>query len=679
MENNTPPCPTCQAPLDDLGLCPRCLLAGAMAPTEAGQSESLAPSLEEISASFPDLEIIELIGKGGMGGMGAVFKCRQKSLDRFVALKILPQSLAADESFALRFQAEAKALATLNHPNIVTIHDFGHQGGFYFLLMEFVDGLNLRHLIRSRKLKPEEALAIIPPLCEALQFAHERQIVHRDIKPENLLLDSNGRIKIADFGIATIIGQADPTTERAAGTPAYMAPEQRANTAPVDARADIYSLGVVLYEMLTGERPDAALTPPSQKASLDVRIDEVVLRALSNQPEQRWQSATDFNTQLQTVLTPTTNLPPESSPKKAYWACSLTFLSFLILSLALLKANVRSESSIQAESFLIEQEHLLNQREQILADARNMDGRNLSDEEYQKAQASLVKQADEILAQTKALQPPKRPSQLVPILLTVTTLGLGTCTILTGLILGWRHLSWLRGQTPGKPALIPGLIASLLWPLLTLSGLIISLVVTPMTQGKWADAGFMLGVMSLICLNLWIICKTLAWTKNQAHPISRNVWLLTLPLITLAIFVPLSRYDLASQQKLQESKLRLNPPSHVQYLENELQKSLESHAKIIKSGLGPNHPNVAASKNRVAVFETELKSLGDEAYLASKYRVLSKLVTDFKAALTLMKLPRRLGSRRIQVARLGGADSALFGRGPARDCPVAKDRRGDGV
>ena len=299
MEDHTPPCPSCQAPLDDLGLCPRCLLASALEPTTAPPNS--APEISKIANAFPDLEVIELIGKGGMG---AVYKCRQKSLDRFVALKILPQTLANDESFALRFQAEAKALAALNHPNIVTIHDFGNQGGFYFLLMEHIDGLNLRHLIRSRKLSPEEALAIIPPLCEALQFAHDRHIVHRDIKPENLLLDSNGRIKIADFGIATIVGQTDPTAEKAAGTPAYMAPEQRTNAAPVDARADIYSLGVVLYEMLTGERPDAALTPPSQKATLDVRLDEVVLRALSQQPELRWQSAAEFNTQLQTLATP---------------------------------------------------------------------------------------------------------------------------------------------------------------------------------------------------------------------------------------------------------------------------------------------------------------------------------------------------------------------------------------
>ena len=131
--------------------------------------------------------------------MGAVYKARQKSLDRFVALKILPQSLAADPGFAQRFQAEAKALATLNHPNIVTVHDFGHQGDFYFVLMEFIDGPNLRHLIQDHKLSPAEALSIVPPLCEALEFAHKRNIVHRDIKPKILLIPARPQQSARDM------------------------------------------------------------------------------------------------------------------------------------------------------------------------------------------------------------------------------------------------------------------------------------------------------------------------------------------------------------------------------------------------------------------------------------------------------------------------------------------------
>ena len=141
--------------------------------------------------------------------MGVVYKARQKTLNRFVALKLLAPERVRDAKFAERFAREAQALAALNHPNIVTIYDFGQAGGFYYLLMEFVDGVNLRQLLRARKFTPEEALAIVPPLCDALQFAHDRGIVHRDIKPENLLLDKGGRVKVADFGIAKMLGAAN--------------------------------------------------------------------------------------------------------------------------------------------------------------------------------------------------------------------------------------------------------------------------------------------------------------------------------------------------------------------------------------------------------------------------------------------------------------------------------------
>ncbi len=200
----------------------------------------------------------------------------------------------------------------MNHPNIVTIYDFGQAGGFYFLLMEFVDGMNLRQLLRTRKFAPEEALAIVPPLCDALQFAHERGIVHRDIKPENILLDKMGRVKVADFGIAKMMGNgngddsaktASPgnVTQSVVGTPAYSAPEQKTDPRRVDSRADIYSLGVVFYEMLTGELPEKPIVPPSRKVQVDVRLDEVVLRALETKPELRFQQASAFKTQVETI------------------------------------------------------------------------------------------------------------------------------------------------------------------------------------------------------------------------------------------------------------------------------------------------------------------------------------------------------------------------------------------
>jgi serine/threonine protein kinase len=285
------------------GLCPRCL-GGLNLATETvltgeqtGTAQApMAPA--ELAQHFPHLEILEYLGRGGMG---VVYKARQKSLNRLVALKLLAPERVQDARFAERFAREAQALAQLNHPNIVTIYDFGQAGGgFYFLLMEFVDGVNLRQLLATRKLEPAEALAIVPPICEALQYAHDHGIVHCDIKPENLLLDKDGRAKIADFGIARMMGAAPSQTTEIAGTPQYMAPEQRGEKA--DHRSDIYSLGVVLYELLTGELPGDKLQAPSRKVLIDVRLDEIVLRALQRTPELRFQTAAEFRTQVETVL-----------------------------------------------------------------------------------------------------------------------------------------------------------------------------------------------------------------------------------------------------------------------------------------------------------------------------------------------------------------------------------------
>src|SRR4051812_14118552 len=282
-------CPKCGATLPvtaTAGLCPRCLMAEAMMPTQtdaesAERQKTLTP--EELAPHFPHLEILECLGRGGMG---VVYKARQKSLNRLVALKLLAPERVTDTKFAERFAREAQALAALNHPNIVTVHEFGRADGLYFLLMEFVDGVNLRQAMKAGRFTPEQALAIVPPICEALQYAHEHGVVHRDIKPENLLLDRDGRVMIADFGIAKMLGAESSiglAESQPAGTPQYMAPEQRVAPGRVDHRADIYSLGVVFYEMLTGELPAGRLEAPSSRmrgVHVDVRIDEIVLRAL---------------------------------------------------------------------------------------------------------------------------------------------------------------------------------------------------------------------------------------------------------------------------------------------------------------------------------------------------------------------------------------------------------------
>jgi len=311
-DNSNPVCGQCGTALSASspgGLCPSCLMAMNLATQTALPEEGAAPRgpqlppppPSELAPHFPQFEILECLGRGGMG---VVYKARQKSLNRLVALKLLAPERVGDPQFSERFAREAQALAALNHPNIVTIHDFGQAGGFYYLLMEFVDGVNLRQALKAGRLTPEQALAVVPPVCEALQFAHEHGIVHRDIKPENLLLDREGRVKIADFGIAKMLG-AGPSTGLAesqpAGTPQYMAPEQREHLR-TDHRADIYSLGVVLYEMLTGELPADRLQPPSRKVRIDVRLDEIVLRALERTPELRYQTAGEMRTEVETVV-----------------------------------------------------------------------------------------------------------------------------------------------------------------------------------------------------------------------------------------------------------------------------------------------------------------------------------------------------------------------------------------
>ncbi len=387
-------CPACSAEIPaeaPQGLCPKCLLMGvasvAEPPIEAGGSVAAGssaqrdrarvaandnrpapPSIDELAAAFPQLEILELIGRGGMG---FVYKARQPKLDRLVALKILPGHLASEPSFHERFEREARVLAKLQHPLIVSVYDFGeavvrerlgigqsvalgqmgsmgcmgpgevdsnpilpispiespNTRSYFYLTLEYVDGVNLREAMRAGRFTPEQALAIVPQVCEALQYAHSKGVLHRDIKPENILLDTDGRVKIADFGIAKVLGpEMDASSSLFAsggasesemavtrltatgsvlGTPLYMAPEQLISPNAVDHRADIFSLGVVFYEMLTGELPMGRFAPPSEKSLanqlIDQRIDEVVLRALAKERELRQQSANELKTEVETI------------------------------------------------------------------------------------------------------------------------------------------------------------------------------------------------------------------------------------------------------------------------------------------------------------------------------------------------------------------------------------------
>lgn len=318
-------CSECGSPLPadaPQGLCPQCLMklglptgvdvdnpAGPQVQNDVATSATppegfVPPDVKVLSEQFPQLEILQLLGQGGMG---AVYKARQKQLDRLVAVKILPPQIGRAEAFAERFTREARSLAKLNHPGIVMVYDFGRtDAGLYYFIMEFVDGTDLRHVIQTGQLSPAEALAVVPQICEALQYAHGEGVVHRDIKPENILLNKKGQIKIADFGLAKLLDQPGTvyTLTRAGqrmGTPHYMAPEQIERPHLVDHRADIFSLGVVFYEMLTGELPLGRFPLPSTKVRVDVRLDEVVLKTLEKEPQRRYQHASEVKIDVETI------------------------------------------------------------------------------------------------------------------------------------------------------------------------------------------------------------------------------------------------------------------------------------------------------------------------------------------------------------------------------------------
>ena len=262
------------------------------------------PSVAEAAVLFPAYEVLEIIGRGGMG---AVYRARQLALDRIVAIKLLPLEVSVDRDFAERFKREARTMAKMNHPNIVSVFDFGTtKEGHLFFVMEFVEGTTLHHIIKTTGLKPPQALEIIMGICEALHYAHAEGVVHRDIKPANILVDTRGRVKVTDFGLAR---HNSPSAEQLAGytmtgtilgTPDYMAPEQKRGM-HVDHRADIYSLGVMLYEMLCGHVPQGVFDLPSQRIAVDERVDQVVIRAMQQEPDRRYQNTAEMRHEVQTI------------------------------------------------------------------------------------------------------------------------------------------------------------------------------------------------------------------------------------------------------------------------------------------------------------------------------------------------------------------------------------------
>ncbi len=250
--------------------------------------------------------------------MGEVHKATQLSLNRTVAIKLLSQQLAQDESFVARFQKEAAALATLHHPNVVSILDKGSTPTTYYLVMEFVDGASLRERMRQPPEDPLETVRTMVQICTAIEYAHGRGVIHRDLKPENILFDdqAGGIPKVTDFGLASFLEDTSTrfaltSTHVAMGTLSYMAPEQKVDAKNADERADIFALGLIFYEMLVGELPAGSFDPPSRrKPGVDPRLDGIIARCIKQSPADRYSSVTELLTDLQPLAPQYTTVRP---------------------------------------------------------------------------------------------------------------------------------------------------------------------------------------------------------------------------------------------------------------------------------------------------------------------------------------------------------------------------------
>ncbi len=250
-------------------------------------SEFTAPSLEEIQEKFPQHQIESFIAQGGMG---AVYLATQRSLDRPVAIKILPKEFGEDEDYRISFETEAKAMAKLNHSNLVGIYDFGDLDGMLYIIMEYIPGRSLHDTAHGQCVDQMEAARLIADMCYGLDHAHSAGMLHRDIKPANVLIDDEAKPKIVDFGLARPLGE-EQSDGVVFGTPGYTAPEVITNPFAVDQRSDIFSMGVMLYEMLTGHLPGEPVVPASRVTQSDVRFDAILAKAIHPDPLQRYDTA----------------------------------------------------------------------------------------------------------------------------------------------------------------------------------------------------------------------------------------------------------------------------------------------------------------------------------------------------------------------------------------------------
>ena len=248
-----------------------------------------APTLEALSALLPAYEFTDFLAQGGMG---AVYKARQIALDRDVAVKVLPRELGDDPDFRLSFETEAKAMGRMNHPNLIGVYDFGAIDGMLYIVMEYVNGKSLYHSAYNLAVEPGQAAAIVKAICDGLAHAHENGVIHRDIKPANILLIEKIIPKIGDFGLARPHWAEGPGLIM--GTPGYTAPEIYDNPEHCDRRTDIYAVGVILYELITGQRPEDESELPSAMVNCDKRLDAIFKKATDPDPDRRYSTADEM-------------------------------------------------------------------------------------------------------------------------------------------------------------------------------------------------------------------------------------------------------------------------------------------------------------------------------------------------------------------------------------------------
>lgn len=285
-------------------------------PPESESSPSSESNKSRPERTIQELKPGDMVGEYriekivGRGGMASVFRALDTSKQRTVALKVLKKRLSSSSKALARFDREFLALESLNHPNIVRVLDKGEDGGINYFVMEYVDGASLSRLLKHGKLTFNTKAQILLQVTAALDYAHKRGIVHRDVKPDNILIDRTGRAKIADFGIAQMTRSGLPLSSITVassfmGTADYMAPEQRTDAKSVDHRADIFSFGVMLYEVFTGKLPIGNFALPSQVApDLSKRFDGIILKALQQEPSERYQSIVELAEDLKQEIQP---------------------------------------------------------------------------------------------------------------------------------------------------------------------------------------------------------------------------------------------------------------------------------------------------------------------------------------------------------------------------------------